>query len=104
MKDLVFKRNQQLQASVQTRARLRVPSMLSVAVVSGMLATGSCGGGDTTAKDASPRDGQVQMADAQQPAKLDAAAGKDASVDAVACGAAFMPCCPGHVCQPPGIC
>jgi hypothetical protein len=49
--------------------RLRVPNSLSVALVSGMLATGSCGGGATSTLDGAKPDVQVEMVDAAAPSE-----------------------------------
>ena len=45
------------------RRRLRLPSMLSMAVMSGVLSAASCGGNATSARDGSPADtNRVEMA------------------------------------------
>ena len=57
--------------------RFRVPGSLSVALVSGMLATGSCGGGGTSAIDAAQSDVKTEMADAAAPSETAAEAPGD---------------------------
>ena len=64
--------------------RLRVPKSLSVALVSGMLATGSCGGGNTSTLDGAKSDVKVEMADAAAPSEASPEQPADSAADTLA--------------------
>jgi hypothetical protein len=64
--------------------RLRVPNSLSVALVSGLLATGSCGGVSTSTLDGSKSDVKVEMADAAAPSEASPEGPVDSAADTIA--------------------
>ncbi|HEY0709509.1 MAG TPA: hypothetical protein VGG33_22050 [Polyangia bacterium] len=65
-------------ASAGEVRRLRVPTSLSVALVSGVLAAASCSSTNTPARDGAPTDSKPPVADAGTP--IDAARDKPADV------------------------